>query len=461
MEKSQGKLTESLDVLTKAIYEQNEINKCTLGQLDRNATRFTRDVSIELKNANKSQVEFKKELLDISKGEKKRRSERSEAEIEQERLEVDKETTEYLKKLDARNAKAKKEREANDRRMVVYSSTSNLNEEAEDIKMLESESGGERFEGGNEEAVRRTDNVEGEETDVVMEVVGVIRKDFVEEDEAVKGKSSQFVPAQAVPASKVDDSTSSDDTTTLSQFMMKKRESGEGSRGVKVLTLEEKDWQFAAEKALEMNISVKASYKMILEDRMVIALESDPGVAKPLQETLNEKDEEALPVVGSKRKATEKRKMVVNSRPSQKIKDVRESSKAHAGWEAVDVKKTKERLSYTEWVELHDIIYKQPSIHRETVLEALEKKLAIIVKNKIDISSLPKPRYYEMEEEEFEEPLKRKRTKHVKLDGPEGDHTDFIKNLNPSEILEQLAPEALDSLLSHQNLSLSSKVQKA
>lgn len=89
-------------------------------------------------------------------------------------------------------------------------------------------------------------------------------------------------------------------------------------------------------------------------------------------------------------------------------------------------------LGYTEWVDLHDIIYKQPSIHRDTALEALEKKLAIIVKNKIDILSLSRPKYYEMEEEEFEEPLNRKRTKHVKLDGPEGDHTDFIKNLNPS-----------------------------
>nr|XP_043629840.1 uncharacterized protein LOC122601137 [Erigeron canadensis] len=399
MEKSQSKLTESLDRLTKAMIEQNELNKSTLGQIEKNATKFTRDVSIELKNSNKSQTEFKKELVDISKGvqsnmdnlhndfidlhrswsannfridmlntrlsgifttpvssfppddDKKgeeKRSERSEAEIEQERIAVEKETAEYLKKLDARYAKSRREREANDRRMVVYGSNPNVEAE-EEIKRPESESGGIRIEEVNEEAVKESDNIEGETTDVVMDFVGEIRKEYGEEESADKGKSSQSVSAQADPAAKIVEanSTSSDDTTTLSQFMMKKRESGEGSSGVKVLTQEEQDWEFAAEKAQEMNVSIKDAYKMIMEDRLerlkLTTLEYDRELARALQKTLNKEDEEVLPVVGAKRKAAdrkEKRKVVVHSKPSQKVKDVRESSKAHAGWEAVDIKKT-------------------------------------------------------------------------------------------------------------------------
>nr|XP_043633253.1 uncharacterized protein LOC122604424 [Erigeron canadensis] len=466
MVKNQSKLTKSLEGLTKAIQEKNEVNKSTLGQFEKTANKFTRDVTLELKNSTKSQTEFKTELVEISKsvkekmeilhndnvdlhrvcavnnfrvdllnhkmrgifatplssfpGDDDKKGEKTEAEIEQEKVDKAKEdahVADYLARLKERQYKARAEREAQNRRLVVFGS-----KEAE-IKMPEFESGGR----GGEEKEENT--VEGQTGEKVVNV-GEIRMD--ENDVIVegKGKSTQSVPAQANPAPKeaVINSSSSEDQTTLGQYMMKKRDVGEGSSGVKVLTEEEKDWELAEVNAKEMGIPQLSS------------LESDPELAKALQEKINEEDKE-LAAVGSKKKDARKkrRRVKVHTTPSQKVKDVKKSVEAHAGWEAVDIKNVKERLNYrkypqpihqvslkrrkgktipsirctregyentwetydlsnvldlgyTEWVELHDIIFNQPGVHRETILEALEKKFAIIMKHKIDISSLPKPK---------------------------------------------------------------------
>jgi hypothetical protein len=66
-----------------------------------------------------------------------------------------------------------------------------------------------------------------------------------------------------------------------------------------------------------------------------------------------------------------------------------------------------------------------------------------------------------MEDDEDKEPLIKRRRRHINLEGPQGTHADFIKNLNPAEILEQLAPEALDKTLNHLNLTLPAGVPNA
>jgi len=87
-------------------------------------------------------------------------------------------------------------------------------------------------------------------------------------------------------------------------------------------------------------------------------------------------------------------------------------------------------MGYTEWVELHDIIFKQSSIHRRVVLDEIEKKFEKIKSLKIDLTGQPLPSYFVFDEEDdsVERPLKR--TKKAPA-APEGRHEDFLKNLTP------------------------------
>jgi hypothetical protein len=326
------------------------------------------------------------------------------------------------------------------------------------------------------------------------------------------------VPTQADPAPNVQfvESSSSEDTATLSQFMIKKR-TEVGSSGVKVLSDKEKDWESAIETAPQLGVTVEVAYKMIKEDRLererIAATKTDSEIAKAVQEQLNKEDEEDLAAIGTKKKVVskgkEKRKMVVHSKPHQKVRDVGQSVKAHNWFDALEKRQVTENihyrrhpekihqvllkrrkgksipsirltrrgyennwetfdldklldLGYSEWVELHDLITGMSGVHKETVLEAIEKKLAAVVKYKIDITGLPRPKAFDMDdEEESEEPLKKKRRRNVRLKAPEGDHTDFLRNLNPSEFLGLLSPDALDRLLSHLNLSLPAGVENA
>jgi hypothetical protein len=119
--------------------------------------------------------------------------------------------------------------------------------------------------------------------------------------------------------------------------------------------------------------------------------------------------------------------------------------------ETVDLDKLNE-LGYTEWVELHNVIFTQSGIHKDLVIGEIERRFKKIKYLKVDISGSPTPEFFDMidnEEEEEDRPLKRKK----KLTAPEGTHADFLRNLSPLDLLSQLSPQANMKTLKNLNLT--------
>ena len=406
--------------------------------------------------------------------------------------------------------KEEMETQAKDRRLVIFEKVQEEKKGETEIKSSESES---------DKKDLNDDVLKNQSEDVVSDV-GEIRKEAERLKEDVKGKGVEAdpVPEQADPAyyEIQKDSSSSEDRTTLSDFMFKKRSTEEGPSDATLSKQEVEDWKFAAEKAVEMGLTVEATYEMIQEEKLERErkaklsqeTENDPQLAKSMQEAYQKDTEEEKELkIGSGRTTSKKRKsVVIHTKPSEKLKDVKQSIAAHNQWEAhhktrvtdrihkrrfkelitgVQLKRKRGQsvpciriaragfntynetcdlgnlyeLGYTEWVELHNIIFRSTGIHKQTVLDALEKKFDIIKKFKIDIKGLPTPDYYEMEDEDPSiEPLQRKKRK-VGSVAPRGVHGDFVKNLNTTEFLGQLSTDNLETLLENLDLSLPSGVE--